>query len=103
MAKAPVKIVEEIPWDINGHIIYKIKCTEKTYYDKYEDSHWFTLKNSLWNGLNGKRSTGRCQESYICHYPDCSKLSCEDIVNTIDFKREGEGIKVCSSCGRIVR
>ena len=29
MAKATVKIVEEIPWDINGHIIYKIKCTEK--------------------------------------------------------------------------
>ena len=103
MAKAPVKIVEEIPWDINGHIIYKKKCTEKTYYDKYEDGHWFKLKNSLWNGLNGKKSTGRCQGSYICHYPDCSKLSCEDIVNTIDFKREGEGIKTCSSCGRMVR
>ena len=103
MAKAPVRIIDEIPWDINGNIIYKIKCTEKTYYDKYEDGHWFTLKNSLRNGLNGKGSTGRCQGSYICHYPDCSKLLCEDIVNTIDFKREGEGIKTCSSCGHMVR
>ena len=103
MAKAPVKIVDEIPWDINGHIIYKIKCTEKTYYDKYEDGRWFTLKNSHQNGLNGNRSTRRCQGSYIYHYPDCSKCSCEDIVNTIDFKREGEGIKTCSSCGRMVR
>ena len=53
--------------------------------------------------MNGKRSTGKCQGSYICHYPDCSKLLCEDIVNMIDFKREGEGIKTCSSCGRMVR
>ena len=103
MAKAPVKIVDKIPWDINGNIIYKIKCTEKTYYDKYQDGRWFTLTNSLRNGLNGKRSTGRCQGLYICHYPDCSKLLCEDNVNTIDFKREGEGIKTCSSCGRMVR
>ena len=28
MDKAPVKIVDEIPRNINGNVIYKIKCTE---------------------------------------------------------------------------
>ena len=71
MDKAPVKIVEEIPWNINGNIIYKIKCTEKNYIDKYQDGHWFTLRNSSRNDLNGNRSTGKCQGSYICKNPDC--------------------------------
>ena len=28
MDKAPVKIVDEIPWNINSNVVYKIKCTE---------------------------------------------------------------------------
>ena len=103
MDKMPVKNVEEIPWNINGNVIYKIKCTEKNYIDKYQDGHWFTLRNSSRNNLNGNRSTGKCQGSYICKNPECSKLQCKDTVNTIDFKHKGEGIRICGSCGWLVK
>ena len=46
---------------------------------------------------------GSCQGSYICKNPKCSKLQCEDTINTIDFKREGEGIRTCGSCGQLVK
>ena len=103
MDKVPVKIVDEIPWNINGNVIYKIKCTERNYIDKYQDGHWFTLRNSSRNDLNGNRSTGKCQGSYICKNPERSKLQCADTVNTIDFKHEGEGLRTCGSCGQLVK
>ena len=37
MRWAPVKIVEEVPWDLSGDYVYKIKCTEENSIKKYED------------------------------------------------------------------
>ena len=46
MARAPVDYVEEVPWNINGDSVYKIKCTEDNWIEKYEDGHYFFLRNS---------------------------------------------------------
>ena len=99
MARAPVHIVEEIPWGLDGDNIYKIKCTEDDWIQKYEDGHWFYLRNSTHDGLLGKRRTGKCYGSFYCKRGDCPKLTTEDIVNTIDFRRVSKNVYVCACCG----
>ena len=103
MANSPVKIVDEIPWDINGNVIYKVKCKESDYIDTYQDGRWFSLNNSSNNRLNGFRKTGKCLGSLICARATCTKITSEGVVNTIDFKREGEGVFSCGSCGYPVK
>ena len=99
MAHAPVHIVDEIPWGPNGDNIYKMKCTEDNWINKYEDGRWFYLRNSTHDGLLGKRRIGKCLGSFICKRGDCPKLTTEDIVNTIDFRRVSKNFYVCACCG----
>ena len=87
MACAPVDMVEEIPWGIDGDHIYKIKCSEDEWLSKYEDGRYFFLKDSSRRDLVGKRKFGKCLGSFICKCGDCPKLTSEDVVNTIDFRR----------------
>ena len=98
-AKVAPESVDAIPWDINGNKIYRLKCKEKDYISHYQDGRWFVLKDSTRKGLNGYRKTGPCHGSLICTRPDCSKLATDDVVNTIDFKRKGNDIWECGSCG----
>ena len=99
MRRAQVKIVEEVPWDLSGDCVYKIKCTEENWIKKYEDGRWFYLRNSTHNGLRGHRKTGKCFGSFICQRGNCPKLTTEDIVNTIDFHWVGKDSYVCACCG----
>ena len=99
MARTPVKIVNTISWGVTGDHIYKVKCTEKDWIEKYEDGRWFYLRNSTHQGLRGKHRTGKCRGSFICKHGDCPKLTTEDIVNTIDFRRISTDIYVCGCCG----
>ena len=99
MRRAPVKIVEEVLWDLSGDCVYKIKCTEENWIKKYEDGQWFYLWNSTHNGLRGHWKTGKCFGSFICQRRNCPKLTTEDIVNTIDFCRVGKDSYVCACCG----
>ena len=66
MRRSPVKIVEEVLWDLSRDCVYKIKCTEENWIKKYEDGWWFYLGNSTCNGLRGHRKTGKCFGSFIC-------------------------------------
>ena len=94
-----MKIVEEVPWDLSGDCVYKIKCTEENWIKKYEDGRWFYLQNSTHNGLRGHRKTGKCFGSFICQRGNCPKLTTKDIVNTIDFHWVGKDSYVCTCCG----
>ena len=47
------KQVHEIPWEINGNVIYKMKCSENNLVRDTTDGRWFQLKNSGKVGLNG--------------------------------------------------
>ena len=86
MARAPVHIVEEIPWAVDGDNIYKIKCSENEWLNKYKDGRSFFIKESSQSDLKGKRKIGKCLGSMVCKRGDCPKLTTEDIVNTIDFR-----------------
>ena len=99
MAKVEVEAVDEVPWDINGDKIYELRATEKDYKEKYRDGRWFLLKDSSRVGLNDIRKIGSCHGSVICCRPDCSKLTSEGSVNTLDFRRRGKKKQECKSCG----
>ena len=99
MKRVPVKIVDEVPWDINWDCVYKIKCTEENWIRMYEDGCWFQLHNSTHNGLRGHRKTGKCFGSFICKRSECPKLTTEDIVNTVDFRQIAKDSYVCACCG----
>ena len=75
MRQAPVKIVEEVPWDLSWDCVYQIKCIEENWIKKYEDGQWFYLQNSTRNGLRGYRKTGKCFGSFICQRENCPKLT----------------------------
>ena len=99
MKRAPVKIVDEVPWDLSGDCIFKLNCSEQNYIKKYEDGQWFYLWNSTRNGLRGHRKTRKCIGSFICQRGNCPKLTTEDIVNTIDFHCVSKDSYVCACCG----
>ena len=101
MAHAPVDMVEEIPWGIDGDHIYKIKCSKDEWISKYEDGRSFFLKDSSCKDLVGKRKFGKCLGSFICKSGDCPKLTSEDVVNTIDFRQIDKDQYVCACCGYI--
>ena len=92
------KQVDEIPWEINGNVIYKMKCTEDTLVRDTTDGRWFQLKNSTKVGLNGIRKVGSCNGSLICTYENCPKVTTENVYNKIDFKREGQKQYPCGVC-----
>ena len=99
MRQAPVKIVDEVPWDLSGDCFYIINCTEQNWIKKYEDGWWFYLWNSTHNGLRHHRKTGKCIGSFICQRGNCPKLTTEDIVNTIEFHWVGKDSYLCACCG----
>ena len=68
MVRAPVDMVEEIPWGIDGDHIYKIKCSKDEWISKYEDGRLFFLKDSSRKDLVGKHKFGKCLGSFICKW-----------------------------------
>ena len=93
------KQVHEIPWEFNGNVIYKMKCSENNLVRDTTDGRWFHLKNSGKVGLNGIRKVGSCHGSLICTYENCPKVTTENVYNKIDFKCEGQKQYTCSVCG----
>ena len=101
MSCAPVDIVEEIPWGIDGDHIYKIKCSEDDWISKYEEGRYFVQKDSSCTDLVGKHKLGKCLGSFICKRGDYLKLTSKDVVNMIDFRRIDKDQYVCACCGYI--
>ena len=99
MSECEVENVDSLPWEIDGDHVYELPATRSNFIDKYRDGRWFVMKDSTRKGLNGIRKTGRCRGSLICLRDDCPKLTTEGVINTIDFKRIGNNIFTCSSCG----
>ena len=93
------KQVDEIPWEINGNVIYKMKYSEDNLVRDTTDGRWFQLKNSGKVGLNGIRKVGSCHSSLICTCENCPKVTTENLYNKIYFKCEGQKQYICGVCG----
>ena len=95
------KLLEKVPWDIDGTQIITINCTENQWVDRSKDGRWWKINTSTRKGLNGVWCIGHCKGSIICENRQCSKLLSEGVVNTNEFSQEG-GLFICNCCGSFV-
>ena len=72
-----LKLLEKVPWDIDGTQIITINCTENQWVDRSKDGRWWKINTSTRKGLNEVRCIGHCKGSIICENRQCSKLLSE--------------------------
>ena len=54
---------EELPYDINGFKLYKIKCSPQEWVQKSQDLRYFKMNTLRRKELIGMRKVGRCIRS----------------------------------------
>ena len=96
-----LKLLEKVPWDIDGTQIITINCTKNQWVDRSKDGRWWKINTSTRKGLNGVWRIGHCKGSIICENQQCLKLLSEGVVNTNKFSQEG-GLFICNYCGSFV-
>ena len=99
MLKVVAKVVDYVPWDVDGNCKYIVKCCSETWMNKTGDGRWFHMRTSGRKIPNVVKKVGHCQGSYICKYEKCSKRTYENTINRIDFRRTSDGDVVCGPCG----
>ena len=93
--------VDELPHDIDGFKLYKIKCSPQEWVQKSQDLQYFKMNTSRSKELIGTRKAGRCLGSLYCMSANCPfKHSAEGQSNMMNFENVS-GHKVCFSCRSI--
>ena len=99
--KTEVECVDELPHDINGFKLYKIKCSPQEWVEKSQDLRYLKMNTLRRKKLIGMRKVGRCLGSLYCMSANCPfKGSAEGKLNTTNFQNVSRH-KVCFSCGNI--
>ena len=79
MSKVVAKVVDYVPWDVDGNCKYIVKCCSETWMNKTGDGCWFHMRTSGRKIPNVVKKVGHCQGSYICKYEKCSKRTYENM------------------------
>ena len=101
MEKIVAKVVDEVPWDINGTCKYIVQCCSENWLNKTRDGRYFHLRTTGKDPNISKR-VGHCQGSFVCEKEDCYKRTYENTINRIDFHHNEEGKMVCGPCSSYV-
>ena len=95
------KCVYELPHDIDGFKLYKIKCSPQELVQKSQDLWYFKMNTSRRKELIGTRKVDRCLGSLYWMSTDCPfKHSAEGQSNMMNFWNVS-GHKICFSCRSI--
>ena len=93
--KSEAECVDELPHDIDGFKLYKIKCSQQEWVEKSQDLWHFKMNTLRRKDLIGTRKVGRCVGSLYCMSANCPfKHSAEGTPNTMNFQNVS-GHKVC--------
>ena len=99
--KSEAECVDELPHDIDGLKLYKMKCSQQEWVEKRQDLWQFKMNMSRRKDLIGTRKVRRCQGSLYCMSSNCPfKHSAEGQSNMMNFQNVS-GHKVCFSCRSI--
>ena len=99
--KMEAEWVNEVPHDINGFKLHKIKCSPQEWVQKSQDLRYFKMNTLRRKELTETRKVGRCIRSLFCMSADCPfKHSAEGKLNTRNFQNVSRH-KVCFSCGNV--
>ena len=69
--KTETEWVDELPHDINGFKLYKMKCSPQEWVQKSQDLRYFKMNTFRRKDLIGMRKVGRCIRSLYCMSADC--------------------------------
>ena len=72
--------VDELPHDIDGFKLYKIKCSPQEWVQKSQDLQYFKMNTPRRKELIGTRKVGRCLGSLYCmsaNYPFKHSAECQ--------------------------
>ena len=90
--------VDELPHDINGFKLYKIKCSPQEWVQKSQDLRYFKMNILRRKELIGTRKVGRCLGGLYCMSANCPfKCSAGGKSNMTNFQNVSRH-KVCFSC-----
>ena len=93
--------VDELPHDINGFKLYKIKCSPQVWVQKSQYLRYFKMNTLRRKELIETRKVGRCLGSLYWMSADCPfKHSAEGKSNMMNFQNVSRH-KVCFNCGSI--
>ena len=93
--------VGELPHDINGFKLYKIKCSPQEWVQKSQDWRYFKMNTLRRKELIGTGKVGRCLGGLYCLSADCPfKHSAGGKSNMMNFQNVSRH-KVCFSCRSI--
>ena len=99
--KTEAECVDELPHDIDGFKLYKMKCSQHEWVQKSKDQWHFKMNTLRRKQLIGTRKVGRCLGSLYCMSAKCPfKHSAEGQSNTMNVQNVSSH-KVCFSCGSI--
>ena len=99
--KKAAELVDDLPHNIDGFKLDKIKCSPQEWVQKSQDLRYFKIHSLRGNDLIGTRKVGRCIRNLYCAFHDCPfKLSAEGKRNTTNFQNV-DGHKICFSCHRV--
>ena len=76
MEKIVAKVVDEVPWDIDGTCKYIVQCCTENWLNKTRDGRYFHLRTTG-KDPNILKRVGHCQGSYVCEKEDCYKCTYE--------------------------
>ena len=65
--KTEAECVDELPHDINGFKLYKIKCSPQEWVQKSQDLRYFKMNTLRRKELIGTRKVGRCLGKSVLH------------------------------------
>ena len=97
MEKIIAKVIDEVPWDIDGTSKYIVQCCSKKWLNKTKDGWYFHLR-TMGKDPNIAKRVGHCQGSFVCKKEDCYKRTYENTINKIDFHSDEEGKTLCGPC-----
>ena len=62
--------VDDMPYDINGFKLYKLKCSSHEWVQKSQDMYYFKMHSSRWKNLIRTRKAGRCIGNLYCAFDE---------------------------------
>lgn len=95
----PIQVVEGLPYDINGEVVYLFPFDIANRMKSSSDGRpWQTWVSSSRKGFSGIRRVASCKGSYICQNEKCHFKMLYQKSNQVHFDMK-DGQFVCRTCG----
>ena len=101
----PIKCAAELPKNIDGLQLYKIKAGRNEWQKLTSDNRHFLIMTTTRSGYIGELRIGTCMGSYVCRNPNCPFVltSQNHAPNKVSWRipRGRRGVRICTICDHL--